>query len=111
MIEISEKQARIIHTLLINKERTWGRYYGLSSAGLKRMGLNRRTFDNNRDYLLSHHLIRLTSKESHGLQNWYHFDATLIGFLTLFQNMLQEKIPWMEIKPNSFRIKLQCALN
>ena len=102
MIEITKKQAEILSVLIKNKKRTLGKYIGISANGLEDYGINRGTFRKNKDFLLSNYLVNLILKETHGDQIWEFFDATVLGFLILYQNMLEKTVLWQRISYSSF---------
>ena len=92
MFELSQIQCNIIKALISNNERTLVGYFGLTGAGLKRHGVNRRSFDNNKEVLESNYLISKVGIETHVRQKWRYYDSTVLGVLTLYQNIQKRKI-------------------
>ena len=89
MLEITDTQGRILEAFMkydAQKEGNVG--YGLTSGGLEKMGINRKSFDNtdknsinNRQHLLKNDLITPTRIEKHGKQNWQYYKLTILGVL------------------------------
>ena len=101
MIEITNRQAEILAVLINNKEEILGKYVGLSPKGMEKVGINRGTFRKNKEFLLSNHLITLVLKEGHGDQIWEFFDATVLGFIILYQNMFGGLVSKLRINKSS----------
>jgi len=87
MIELTDSQIEILKAFLEYDQETKGKVgNGLSSAALGKRGLNRRTFEINLPFLLSHYLLKISKQEKHGFQNWKYYDLTPLGIIALLKH-------------------------
>jgi hypothetical protein len=90
MLELTKVQSDIIYHMTRNQKTMIGQYAGITIAGLKKLGVNRRSAQNNVNFMKYCYLIEKIGSESHGKQDWTYFDSTFLGFLILCQNTLRQ---------------------
>ncbi len=92
MIDLSDIQAEILKTFLDYERKTEGNISkGLTSGAVAKRGLNRRTFEINIDFLLAHHLLKITKEEKHGTQTCKYYDLTPLGVIAFLKWNGQQK--------------------
>lgn len=99
MIELTEIQAQIIEKLIENKENVpHQNFLGLSSRGLEKLGVNRRTFEINREFMLHYQLIKKVHEEEHNFEVWRYYNVTQLGFLALLKWLSPKEIQKINVK-------------
>lgn len=93
MIEVNHTQAGIIQAFLKSNKGRIESKEGLSSIDLKKLGVNRKSFDNHLGFLLNHRLIKIARREDkHGVQTWTYYKLTLVGVLSYLQYITSSEI-------------------
>jgi hypothetical protein len=114
MIEITDVQAKILE-VFINHQNSFDRSSnnvgpkkrGLSSVGISKKGINKRTFRNNCSFLLDHYLIKIIHEEEHPYSSnkkdnhiiWKYYELTPFGelvYLKWSMEELQKKNPELD---------------
>lgn len=96
MIKINQTQTGIIQAFLRSNKGKIDSKEGLSSRDLKKLGVNRKSFENHLGFLQNYGLVKLTREErGHGFQVWRYYNITLIGVLSYLQYITS-----LEIKKN-----------
>lgn len=99
MILLTEQQGKMIKKLVENTQKVPNQnFLGLSSGGLEKLGINRRTFEINLDFMLHYQLIKKTHEEKHNFQEWRYYDVTQLGFLALLKWLPSKEILKMDVK-------------
>jgi len=98
MIELTKNQAQILGVFLSKlDDKSRKDFRGMTNAALGKNGINRKTFDNNQDFMLNHYLLKITDEEKHGIQNWKYYDITPFGAMA-FILWQQKNLPKRKIK-------------
>jgi DNA-binding PadR family transcriptional regulator len=99
MIQLTEQQSNIIKKLVENTQKVPNQnFLGLSSGGLEKLGINRRTFEINLDLMLHNQLIKIIHEEKHNRQKWRYYDITQLGFLALLKWLPQKELLKIDVK-------------
>ena len=107
MIEITNIQAQILETFIDHHNSTdkagiGAKARGLSSVGISKKGINKRTFRNNCAFLVNHYLIKIIHEEEHPYSskkknnylNWKYYSLTPFGQLVYWKwNLGQKRDP------------------
>lgn len=82
MLDLSDTQAKIIKVFIENYRDDSGNIFqGIAQKGLKKYGLEPRTFGNHKKYFLKNYFLRLSAVEFHGNRKHYFFQITRFGVL------------------------------
>ena len=85
-IIISDTQEEIISTIIEDRKNFEANdRKGISSARIEKLGINRKTFENNIDFLLQNYLLIVTNEEEHKKQIWIYYDVTPLSYLLLLR--------------------------
>ncbi len=82
MLDLSDTQAKIIKVFIENYRDNSGKIFqGIAQKGLKKYGLEPRTFGNHKNYFLKNYFLRLSAVGFHGNTKHYFFQITRFGVL------------------------------
>ena len=106
MLELTDIQARILEKLVKNYADPQGKFRkGMTSAMIRNLGIDSKSFRLQKDTLRKNYLIRLNRIEYHGLQNWYYYKITKLGLLSFLKWKSKENVP-TKITLNKFSFPL-----
>lgn len=82
MLDLTDMQAKHIKIFIENYRDKSGKILqGISQKGLRKYGLEPKTFGNHKDYFLKNYFLRLNTLEYHGNRNNNYFQITRLGIL------------------------------
>lgn len=82
MLDLSNTQAKIIKEFIENYRDESGKIFqGITQKGLKKYGVEPKTFANHKKYFLKNYFLRLSAVEFHGNTKHYYFQITRFGVL------------------------------
>jgi len=103
-ITLTATHARIIKNLILKADLVSSKesVMGLTSTGLNSKGVSRSTVNDNLNYLLTNHFIKIVHvKDKQALQPWIYYDATPQGLITLLKTVNINEIS-KEFNPKIF---------
>lgn len=82
MLDLSDPQAKIIKVFIENyRDESNNISQGITRRGLKKYGLEPKTFANHKVYFLKNYFLRLSAVEFHGNTKYFYFQITRFGVL------------------------------
>ena len=88
MFKITDSRKKIM-MLLIRQDKEGS---GLSSYSIGNLGIPRRTFEINKEYMIENNLIRVVHSIKAGRQSREYFGITSMGFFILLKNMSLDEL-------------------
>ncbi len=100
MLDLSNKQAEMLGTfILFYRDKSGNISEGIAKNGLEKYGINKTTFENNKDYFLENYFLRLNSFEKKILDTpAQYYQITMLGVLALmkWQLNLKKMLPLLD---------------
>jgi len=100
-ITMTEIQKKII-SVILNDRKNWSHgLSGITSGRIEKLGINRKTFENNIDGLLKNYLIIVKAEEKHDKQIWVFYDITPLAVIVMLKNQYSQHV-FGKLKEKSF---------
>ena len=99
MLDLSDTQAKLIRAFIENYRDDSGKIsQGITQKGLKKYGLEPKTFGNHKDYFLKNYFIRPLTLVHHGNRNDLYYQITRLGVLAYLKWKINKNVEdiWLD---------------
>jgi hypothetical protein len=108
MLDLSDTQAKILKMFIENyRDKSGNIFQGITRKGVKKYGIEPKTFANHKEYFLKNYFLRLSAVEFHGQRKHFYFQITRFGVLAYLNWASKQPVNEIYLDKNFFPLLMK----